>query len=48
MFSVSKVGHASSMGPPVIGGGGGGGFLVVKQAVEFPQVLASVCNFTSL
>ena len=50
MFSVE---HTSSMGPAVMeegrrrGGGGGGGeqqasCLVAKQAVEFPQVLASI------
>ena len=44
MFSVE---HASSTGPAVMEGGGGGGgeqqasCLVAKQAVEFPQVLAS-------
>ena len=49
MFSVE---HASSMGPAAMeeerreGGGGGAGeqqasCLVAKQAVEFPQVLAS-------
>ena len=42
MFSVS---HASTKGPCDGGGGGGGGqkasCLVAKQAVEFPQVLAS-------
>ena len=47
MFSVE---HASSMGPAVMGegrGGGGGGSNrprlpgVAKQAVEFPQVMAS-------
>ena len=42
MFSVE---HASSMGPAVMEEGGGGGqasVLVAKQAVEFPQVLASI------
>ena len=39
MFSVSKAEHASSKGGG--GGGGGGASLVAKQAVEFPQVLAS-------
>ena len=45
MFSVE---HASSTGPAVMEGGGGGGgvtgflFSIAKQAVEFPQVLASV------
>ena len=50
MFSVE---HASSKGPAEMEGGGGGGkrrrrgeeqqasCLVAKQAVEFPQVLAS-------
>ena len=53
MFSVSKAEHASSKGPTLKlhvmedGGGGGGGAtglacLVAKQAVEFPQVLASI------
>ena len=48
MFSVE---HTSSMGPAMMeegrGGGGGEGeqqasCLVAKQAVEFPQVLASI------
>ena len=44
MFSVE---HASPMGPAVMEEGGGGGgkqasCLVAKQAVEFPQVLASI------
>ena len=43
MFSVSNTEHASSMG--VLRGEGGGGqqasCSVAKQAVEFPQVLAS-------
>ena len=48
MFSVE---HASSKGPAVMEGGGGGGgeqqtsCFVAKQAVEFPQVLAS-CNYS--
>ena len=48
MFGVE---HASSTSPAVMeeGGGGGGGeqwasCLVAKQAVEFPQVLASLYN----
>ena len=40
MFSVE---HASSKGPAVIGEGG-----VAKQAVEFPQVLASDYTLLSL
>ena len=45
MFSVE---HAFSKGPAVMEGGGGGGggqqasCLVAKQAMEFPQVLASL------
>ena len=40
LFSVE---HASSMGPAVMEEGGATGFcLVVRQAVEFPQVLASI------
>ena len=41
MFSVSKAEHASSKGGGGGGGGGRGASLVAKQAVEFPQVLAS-------
>ena len=47
MFSVE---HASSMGPAVMEGRGTGlGFLFssYEQAVEFPQVLASI-NYSSL
>ena len=43
MFSVE---HASSMGPAVMEEGRGeqqASCLVAKQAVEFPQVLASIC-----
>ena len=50
MFSVE---HASSMGPCSCDGGGEGvgeeeqqaSCLVAKQAVEFPQVLATTYNF---
>ena len=54
MFSVSKADRAT--GPTLKlhvmeekwGGGGGGGkqasCLVAKQAVEFPHILASLCN----
>ena len=48
MFSVSKARYAFPMGPTACDGGWGGGgggqqasCLVAKQAVEFPQVLAS-------
>ena len=49
MFSVSNAEHASSTSPTLVACDGGGGgqqasCLVAKQAVEFPQVLASNVN----